>query len=65
MNALFIFKGYNGDRKNYERFALTVPDGPDDRFGRAKEILEREHAHLRSWSGWFVCLTPDAVYKEL
>lgn len=65
MNALFYFAGYRRLDNRCRRFALTVPDGAHDRYSVAKELLAKEYPHLAHWSGEFICLTSEDVFKEL
>ena len=65
MNALFYFAGYGFGGNYWDRFVLTVPDGPHDRYEAAKELLIKDYPELSNWSGQFVCLTTDDIFKEL
>lgn len=65
MNALFYFAGYSFSRNAWDRFLITVPDGPHDRHAQAKDILAGNYRDLTRWSGQFVCLTAEDVFKEL
>lgn len=65
MNALFYFSGYDRDQNCYWRFALTVLDGPHDRYAVAKDKLSDAYPQLRHWSGQFICLTTEDVFQEL
>ena len=65
MNALFYFTGYHFRNNEWWRFAITVPDGYDDRHTRARDVLAAEYPELRQWSGKFICLTKDEVWTEL
>lgn len=65
MNALFYFVGYSFSGNKWWRFAVTVPDGPHERYAQAKDLLAKEYPELSRWSGEFICLTPDDVFKEL
>lgn len=65
MKALFYFAGYNYKANKWWRFAVTVPDGPHDRYAAAKDMMVEEYPELRQWRGEFICLTPEDVFKEL
>lgn len=65
MKALFYFVGYNHKANEWWRFAVTVPDGPHDRYAVAKAMMVKKYPELRQWSGEFICLTPEDVFKEL
>ena len=65
MKALFYFAGYHHRNNEWWRFAVTVPDGPHDRYAVARDMLASDYPDLTRWSGQFVCLTPDDVFKEL
>lgn len=65
MNALFYFAGYHFCNNEWWRFAITVPNGPHDRYAQARELLSKEYQQLSRWNGQFVCLTSDSVFKEL
>ncbi len=65
MNALFYFTGYLHPAHDRRRFVLTTPDGPHDRFERAKEMLLTTLPNFSNWHGQFICLTPEEIFKEL
>ena len=65
MNALFYFAGCHPYANVWNRFLLTVPDGPHDRYEHAKGVLVMDYPELSRCSGTFVCLTPEDVFKEL
>lgn len=65
MRALFYFSGYDARANNYWRFAISVPDGYHDRHAVAKDMLVEAYPRLSSWSGQFICLTHDEIFKEL
>lgn len=65
MKALFYFAGYYFKNNEWWHFAVTVPDGPHDRYEQARGLLVAEYPQLNRWSGQFICLTPDDVFKEL
>lgn len=65
VNALFYFKAYSHADNCWYRWALTVPDGPDDRYAAALDLLRDAEPTLTSWQGTFVCITNNDVFKEL
>lgn len=65
MNALFYFAGYNHRNNEWWRWVLTVPDGPHDRYAQARDILADNYPDITRWSGEFICLTTEEVFKEL
>lgn len=65
MRALFYFTGYNFTSNQYWRFAISVPDGYHDRHAVAKDMLAEAYPRLSNWSGQFICLTPEEIFKEL
>lgn len=65
LNALFYFTAYHHQANERWRFAVTVPDGPHERYAQAKDLLRKEYPELSRWSGEFICLTPEEVFKEL
>ncbi len=65
MNALFYFSGYHFKNNEWWRFLITVADGPHDRWLAAKDLISREYPELNRWSGEFICLTPEYVFKEV
>lgn len=70
MNALFYFAGYHWSRNAWDRWVLTVPSGeqpgdPEARYAAAVALLKDSYPEYARWSGRFICLTPDDVFKEL
>ena len=65
MNALFYFAGYDHKRNQYQRFAVTVLDTPYDRYEAAKGLLMSAYPELTRWSGEYLCLTVETVFKEI
>lgn len=67
MNAAFYFDGYVFETNSRRRFLLTVKDGPHDRYEVAKELLIEAYpdVSVHSWSGVFICRTPDEFWREV
>lgn len=65
MRALFYFSGYDFATNKYWRFVLSVNDGPHDRYASALDEVREAYPRLTNWSGQFICLTPEHIFKEL
>lgn len=66
MNALFYFAGYDFRNNCWVRFIFTVRnrDG-EDRWALARSYIANEYPELSRWSGEFICLTSEDVFKEV
>lgn len=70
MNALFYFAGYHWSCNAWSHWLLTVPSGaqpgdPEARYAAALAVLKEGYPEYSQWSGEFICLTPDEVFKEM